>query len=201
MNVEIDISDVKLYTKDLILRPWNLGDVDDFFEYASVDGVGQMAGWLPHQSKDESLFILNKFIEHKRTFALVYQNKVIGSLGIEKYKEDVLPELSDYKARELGFVLSKDYWGRGLMKQAVDAVIDYLFNEINLDVIVCCHFSDNRQSQRLQEKCGFKPYKTYIYDSHIEKRMYGEENDNRNIKDIVSVVNLLWKNDYQKLSS
>ena len=80
MNVEIDISNVTLKTKRLILRPWKLTDLDDFFEYASVDGVGQMAGWEPHKSKDESLEILNRFIEGKKTFALEYNGKVIGSL-------------------------------------------------------------------------------------------------------------------------
>ena len=45
MNAEIDISNVVLRTERLILRPWRESDLDDFFEYASVDGVGEMAGW------------------------------------------------------------------------------------------------------------------------------------------------------------
>ena len=51
MNSEIDISNTILKTKRLILRPWRNEDLDDFYEYASVDGVGQMAGWLPHENK------------------------------------------------------------------------------------------------------------------------------------------------------
>lgn len=139
-----------------------------------------------HKNKEESLEILNSFIEGKKTFALQYQDKVIGSLGIEKYNEEILPELDKYKAREIGFVLSKDYWGKGLMKQAVDVVIDYLFNEINLDVIVCCHSKNNNQSKRLQEKCGFKPFKEYHYDTFAKKN-------------VESIANLYWKKDYQKL--
>ena len=54
MNVPIDISEVILTTERLTLRPWRLSDLDDFFEYASVDGVGQMAGWKPHENKEES---------------------------------------------------------------------------------------------------------------------------------------------------
>lgn len=42
-------------------------------------------------------------------------------------------------------------------------VIDYLFNEIQLDFIICCHFVDNIQSKRVQEKCGFKFYKKRKY--------------------------------------
>ncbi|MDD4243262.1 MAG: hypothetical protein PHG08_03025 [Bacilli bacterium] len=36
-----------------------------FFAYARVDGVGQMAGWTPHKTKEDSLYILEKFIEGK----------------------------------------------------------------------------------------------------------------------------------------
>lgn len=54
MNLEIDISNVVIKTERLILRPWKETDLDDFFEYASVDGVGEMAGWPHHKSKEES---------------------------------------------------------------------------------------------------------------------------------------------------
>ena len=80
MNADIDISKVTLHTKRLILRPWKMKDLDDFYAYASVDGVGQMAGWLPHKSIDETKEILNKFMKGKTTFALEKQCKVIGSL-------------------------------------------------------------------------------------------------------------------------
>ena len=69
MNAKIDISNVMLKTDRLILRPWTLEDLDDFYEYAKVDGVGQMAGWLPHENKEKSLMILNMFMEEKKTFA------------------------------------------------------------------------------------------------------------------------------------
>ena len=106
MNVNIDISKTTLKTERLILRPWVLSDLEDFHEYAKVDGVGQMAGWLPHENKEKSLEILKKFIDGKKTFAIEYQGKVIGSLGIEKYNESELPEFNDKRGRELGFVLS-----------------------------------------------------------------------------------------------
>lgn len=54
MNAYIDISNTILETERLILRPWRQEDLNDFFEYASVDGVGQLAGWNPHKSIDET---------------------------------------------------------------------------------------------------------------------------------------------------
>lgn len=167
MNKVIDISEVVLKTKRLILRPWKLGDLDDFYEYASVDGVGQMAGWTPHKNKEESLLILNMFINEKKTFAIEFNNKVIGSLGIEKYNEKEIPEFNDKLGAELGFVLSKDYWGMGLMPEAVVEVIDYLFKVIKLDFLVCCHYTDNIQSEKVQLKCGFKHYKLAKHETRF----------------------------------
>ena len=114
-----------IHTDRMILRPWRQTDLDDLYAYASVDGVGQMAGWKPHESKEESQIILDMFIGHKKTFALEYQGKVIGSLGIEQYNEDHFPEFADKKCREIGYVLSKEYWGQGLMPEAVKEVIRY----------------------------------------------------------------------------
>lgn len=159
MNAEIDVSNVVLHTDRLILRPFTLNDLDDFYEYASMDGVGQPAGWLPHQDKEESLTVLQRFVEEKKTFALELDGKVVGSLGIEEYDEEQLTEFRDKLGREIGYVLSKPYWGRGLMTEAVKSAVGYLFNELGLDFIVCGHFTDNPRSMRVQEKCGFTHYK------------------------------------------
>ena len=48
MLAPVDITGVRLETERLILRPWTWDDLEDFFEYASIEGLGQMAGWLPH---------------------------------------------------------------------------------------------------------------------------------------------------------
>lgn len=165
MNAEVDISNVILKTNRLVLRAFQMNDLDDLYEYASVDGVGQMAGWMPHQNKEESLSILKLFIAHKKTFAIVYEAKVIGSIGIEEYHETELPELDHKIGRELGYVLSKKYWGKGIMPEAVQAVIAYCFYELKFDFLVCGHFVENEQSRRVQEKCGFKHLKLIKYET------------------------------------
>ncbi len=180
MNAYIDISDVTIKTERLTLRPWRVSDIDDFFEYASVPGVGEAAGWSHHKTKEESITILDMFIKDKKTFAIECNGKVIGSIGIEKYNEAIMPELDDRLGRELGFVLSKAYWEKGLMPEAVTAVIKWLFDEIGLDFIVCCHAPNNLRSKRVQEKCGFKPYKT-----NKHKTAWGEERK--------SCINILFR--------
>ena len=168
MNKRIDITGVVLTTDRLTLRPWRESDLNDFYEYASVDGVGQMAGWNPHRNVEESKTILNSFIRHKKTFALEHQGKVIGSLGIEEYSEENYPELGALQGREIGYVLSKAYWGQGLMPEAVKAVIAYLFDEVGLDFIIVGHFDWNGQSRRVIEKCGFQYIKTNKFETRYE---------------------------------
>ena len=167
MNAPIDITGVVLKTERLTLRPWREDDLNDFYEYARVDGVGQMAGWTPHRSLDDSREILDMFIREKKTFALEHEGKVIGSLGIETYDERRYPELNldQKRGREIGYVLSKDYWGRGLMPEAVRATIRWLFDDVGLDFVIVGHFTRNDRSRRVIEKCGFEYVKTIPYDT------------------------------------
>lgn len=169
MNADIDITDAYLETKDLILRPFELSDLQDFNDYARVPGVGEMAGWTHHKSMEESKEILEMFIEEKKTLAVVEKKtgKVIGSIGIERYNENNAGEkYKSLKGREIGYVLSKDYWGRGFTPQAVTEVLSYCFEDLELDAVFCGYFKRNSQSKRVNEKVGFK----YVRDTMLETR-------------------------------
>jgi len=156
-------------TERLILRGFQLEDLDDIYEYAKNPNVGPMAGWKPHSSKEESLSILKSFIEKEEVWAIVLKenNKVIGSLGIHKnHKRD------NPNARSLGYVLSEDYWGRGLMTEVVKRAVKFVFEEMNIDLLVVFHYPHNVRSKRVIEKCGFKYEGTLrqastIYDGRI----------------------------------
>ena len=170
MNAEFKIGELVIETERLILRKFRQSDLHDLNEYASVLGVGEMAGWKHHETIEETQEILDMFIKEDKTFAVVSKkkNKAIGSLSVEKYGlEDKLTEFNGYYGREIGYVLSKDDWGKGMMTEAVKAVIDYLFNDLNLDFLVCGYYDCNNQSKRVQEKCGFKPYRKLIMDTQM----------------------------------
>lgn len=183
MNKEIDITGIILKTERLTLREWTMDDLDDFYEYAKVKGVGENAGWAPHKNKEESEEILKMFIKHKKVFCLDYNGKAIGSLGVEEYSEEHFPELNEFQGRELGFVLSKQYWGQGLMPEAAHAVIEYLFEKEKLDFIMCGHFIWNERSERAQEKMGFR-----LYSQYQGKDFYGNET--------LHIYRIMTKEDY-----
>lgn len=167
MLAPVDVTDVRIETERLILRVWRESDLEDFHEYSRVDGVGQMAGWTPPKSMEESRMILGLFIQEKKTLALELKEtgKAIGSIGLEEF-EPKDPHGDDLQGREIGYVLSKDYWGRGLMPEAVQAVIDYCFHVLNYDYLTCGHFVWNGQSRRVIEKTGFR----FLEETYLDTR-------------------------------
>ena len=193
MNANFKIGELVIETERLILRPFQQSDLRDFNEYASVPGVGEMAGWKHHETIEKTQEILDLFIKEDKTFAIVFKknNKVIGSLGVEEYGlEEKLTEFESYYGREIGYVLSKDYWGKGIMPEAVGAVIHDLFNHLNLDFLICGYYDFNNQSKRVQEKCGFKPYRKLVMDTRLGTKEPGVLNlllnPNKNISLVFS---------------
>lgn len=173
-------------TDRLILRKWVESDLDDLYEYAKTPGVGPMAGWEPHESKAESYEILQMFINSKNDdWALVDKRsgKVIGSIGC---RPDVSRKYS--KAGNIGYVLAKPYWGKGIMPEVVNRILEYYFTETDLEIISVTHGSHNPNSKRVIEKCGF------VYEGTLRKALLyrGEVKD--------SLLYSITKSEWQVIS-
>lgn len=146
-----------LETKRLLLRAWRIEDAEAMFSYAKGEKVGPRAGWKPHENVAESESIIRMFIEEDETWAIVRkeEDRPIGSVGLHKTKEE--------NVRELGYVLSEEYWGRGIMPEAAEAALRFAFEEMNLSKVTVGHFPFNMQSKRVIEKLGFS------YTGYFEK--------------------------------
>lgn len=140
-------------TERLILRPFTYTDLGDLYDYAKNPNVGPNAGWKPHENVDDSKDILKIFMDEEEVLAIVWKanNKVIGSLGLHK---DPLRSADDVKM--LGYVLSEDYWGKGIVTEASRAVIEYAFTKLGLTMVTVHHYSHNQKSKRVIDKCGFR---------------------------------------------
>ena len=157
----INVTNVILNTYRLTIRKLSIDDLDDFNEYASVPGVGEAAGWNHHKSKEESELILKKMADSLNEFAIVYKvnNKMIGTIGLLKPQA----EIENKFGVELGYVLSKDYWGKGIMTEAIREVIRWLMFEIKVDYVASGHFNENDRSKRVIEKNKLKYVKDLVY--------------------------------------
>ena len=158
-----------LETQRLVLRKFNESDLDDFFLYAKSPNVGPNAGWKPHETKEESLKILNDFINGDEEWAIIYKenNNLIGGIGLHNDSMRTAPN-----TKKLGYVLSEDYWGKGLMTEAVKSVMSYAFEELKLNLLSIEHYPFNIRSRRVIEKSGFKyegilRYAKQVYDGAI----------------------------------
>lgn len=162
--MKIDVTNITLETKRLILRAFEIEDLENFFEYARVPGVGEAAGWLHHNTIEDTKKVAEMFIKEENVLSLVDKDtgKMIGTLGLHE-PDGKMPELVYEKFKkknivELGFVLSNEYWGKGLMPEAVSAVLKYLFENTDAEFVMAGYFVNNERSMRTQEKVGMKKF-------------------------------------------
>ena len=144
---------MEIKTNRLLLRPFAETDAADLYEYARDPRVGPPAGWPPHGSVGESLEVIRTVFAAPHTFAVVDKSsgRVIGSAGFTGKTRPEFPAPND----ELGYALSADFWGRGLMPEAVEALLRYAFRDLELACVWCSHYTDNPRSRRVIEKSGF----------------------------------------------
>ena len=121
-----------LETERLRLRPFREDDAADVYAYARDSRVGPNAGWPPHGSVRES-------------------GQVIGSVGFVGRCPAGDPAWED----EIGYALGYRWWGRGLVPEAVEAVLACGFTRRGLRRVWCGHYGGNWRSARVIGKCGF----------------------------------------------
>lgn len=140
-----------LTTDRLILRQWELTDLDDLHQYCKSPVVGPMAGWASYDDRDEALKYLKATMEQGDTWALVLkeENRVIGSVGLHKNNRTV-------PSRDLGYVMHEDYWGKGLMTEAVGEVLRFAFTELALELVAVAHADFNFRSAGVINKNRFR---------------------------------------------
>jgi len=157
MKIEDIFSNIPiLYTKSLILKKMTLKDAEDLFEYASDPEVTKYVTWAPHKSIDDSIDFLKSVLRRYENnevseWGIVYKenNKFIGTCGYVLW-------VPVHSLAEIAYALSGEYWGKGLMTEAVKEVIKYGFEKMNLNRIYARCFVENIGSQKVLEKVGMK---------------------------------------------
>lgn len=143
-------------TKRLILREITPDDANDMLKYLSDKDVVKHMGLEPFQTTNDVGDEIDWYqsIYEKGTgirwgITRKDSGKIIGSCGFL----NMLPK--HYRA-EVGFELSKDYWGKGIANEALEAVILHGYNHFQLERIEALIEPANLPSQKLVEKQGFK---------------------------------------------
>lgn len=139
-------------TENLLLRPFKRKDARDLYAYASTPQVGPLAGWPPHLSIAQSRKVIRAFKKQGTVLAICQKSegRVIGSIGLHPDEKR-----TEINSKMLGYALSPEYWGKGIVTEAAAAVIDSAFNDTDIVLLSAYCYSDNLRSKRVLEKCGF----------------------------------------------
>jgi RimJ/RimL family protein N-acetyltransferase len=139
-----------LETERLLLRRPTLADVKAITRLANDRRIAENTRRLPHPySQDHAIeFVRNAASDNRGAVFLIESNFVpIGVVGVDWREPD---------APELGYWLGVEHWGQGFGTEAARAVIDFTFEEFEVEHLVAGARVSNPSSRNILEKCGFQ---------------------------------------------
>ena len=166
---------MKLTTERLLIRDFKFSDDQDLYEMCKDPLTAYNAGWTPHPDIHASRGVVLNYMSGNETYAVILKEnkKLIGTISL--YKPTIR---KDIYCRELGFCLNKIYRNLGYMTEAVEAVLEYGFNELELDMIMVCHHEKNYACKAVISKFPFlyegtlRMYRRLWDDTIIDGVMY-----------------------------
>lgn len=138
------------------IRKWKLSDAKDLavalsnkkiqdnlrdglpYPYTEQDGADYISSMLSANENDTF------------AFTIIVDNKVVGSIGVFR-QENIHRQTA-----ELGYYVAEEYWGRGIMTEAVKQICEYVFCKSDILRIYAEPFAYNAASCRVLEKAGFQ---------------------------------------------
>lgn len=174
-----------LITERLHLRQFEVNDYIKAFEnYCNDERVTKYMTWYPHKDTQETKELVSNWASsyNDKTFyhwliTLKDVNEAIGSISVVSINEE-------FEEAEIGYCAGYNFWNQGIVTEATNKVIDYLFNKVGFKSIVAKHDSRNISSGRVMQKCNM----TY----------YGEESSTNKGEDISVYVYKITKEDFNK---
>ena len=162
----------QIETNRLGLRLLEAGDII-YLEALEIDP--EVKKFFPDRQRDKAKTenMIRKFInahhEHGLPCFLLFDlqsGEFIGRAGFG---------LTESGETEIGYVLHKKFWGKGIASEAVTALLEFARKQIKVDEIIAYADSANIGSTRVMEKCGMTYYKTDVAKG-IECRFYKIKN-------------------------
>jgi RimJ/RimL family protein N-acetyltransferase len=139
-----------LETERLMLRRPTLADVKAIARLANDRRIAENTRRLPHPySSDHAIEFLRATANDRPETVFLIENDFtpIGMVGIDWCEPD---------APELGYWLGVEYWGQGFGTEAARAVIDFTFEEFDIEHLISGARVSNPSSRNILEKCGFQ---------------------------------------------
>lgn len=148
----------------ILLRKFQLSDRDSLVRLANNPNISRNmrdAFPSPYTLEDADQFIQKVTSEKPNTVFAIQENGIhVGNVGLH-------PATDVYRrSAELGYIIGEPYWGRGIATRAVEKIVEFGFNELDLVRIYANVFSFNPASARVLEKVAFE------YEGRATKAVY-----------------------------
>ncbi|MGJ8559415.1 MAG: GNAT family N-acetyltransferase [Litorimonas sp.] len=141
-----------LTTDRLTLRPLETTDAKDFARLVNNPDICRMTGTFPYPFPECSaegrvqIFCSQAATGYSYHWAMIWQDQFVGVIGL----------FGNPETREIGYWLGEPFWGKGLMREAIAGLMNYLM-ELNPNLrMVAGVFTDNPASAHLLKRLGFE---------------------------------------------
>jgi len=154
---EVAFRPPRLETRRLVLRGWEPADATAIFSYASDPEVARYVSWERHVSPRDAQTFLDRQVaaayeREELDYAIAERHapeRAIGGIGLRwRWRDDLV--------MELGYVLARRHWGKGLMPEAGRELIDHAFSTTPVERIFAPIFTENVKSWRAAAKMGLR---------------------------------------------
>ena len=157
-----------LETDRLLLRRLEMADAQDIFDYGRDPDVARHVLWEAYRSVGECRSYIRGMVRRYRSgepssWGIEYKEtgRIVGTIGYMWFQPD-------HNSAEVGYSLAHGLWNRGLMTEALRAVIAYSFEELRLNRVEAQHELTNPASGAVMKKCGMQ------YEGTLRQRLYNK---------------------------
>ncbi len=148
---------VTLETERLVLRRFRLDDAQAMYDnWASDPEVTKFLTWPAYKSVEDARNILNLWLpEYEKPdfyqWAIEWKalGQPIGSISVVEHNDRV-------ESAHIGYCLGKNWWHQGIMTEALQAVLDFLFDQVGVNRVEALHDASNPHSGAVMAKCGMQ---------------------------------------------
>jgi ribosomal-protein-alanine N-acetyltransferase len=171
------VENIRLETERLIIRPYTMEDVTGLYETLNDPEVLKYIPEDPisiQQANEAIKWLISNYkisidANFKYSFPIISKdsNTYIGWCGIGYLDYD-------NSKTEIYYTLKSEYWGKGYATEAMKAIVDFTFNQLQIDELVAVVKPENIGSIKVIEKLGFN-YKNIITDVPKEFKFYEGE--------------------------
>ena len=147
---------VVLETSRLLLRPFVLEDGEAMFRnWASDSEVTKYLTWPPHGSVEITQGLLSQWVADYQSkdfyqWAIVLKEQSMEPIG----SISVVAHNSQVGKAEIGYCIGRSWWHQGITSEALQAVMDFLFDRVGMNRLEARHDPRNPHSGNVMKKCG-----------------------------------------------